>query len=319
MSYPFLSLATVNKYVPLAAKRGVSEVARSSRGFLAQYRRARGQGRSLDPWWANRRENFIKRHMAQVRGHGEALWKPDGTPSRRHLALIMWAYSPQASKLRGRVNPDDGMGEHMTYGHEFDDDDFVPGRDDGPGYGAVEYEVRENPLDVSDAQTEEFRRFKINFIAVMDPLDYLYLTTSSPKHIQQFIDDARPLTQYNEFTAKGLTLYPPFLEVDVHTGKIIAHNGRHRAGALIRAEDYEMKVGFKLVQDDGGYRQFTILDCPPTLTSQYSRKRVRTADVITSVLHTNLQAPNQHPPTIPDMALGEEQTLDLLSRLRRRR
>jgi hypothetical protein len=37
--------------------------------------------------------------MAQVSMRKEALWK-DGQPSRRHLALIMWAYSPGLSSLR---------------------------------------------------------------------------------------------------------------------------------------------------------------------------------------------------------------------------
>jgi hypothetical protein len=36
--------------------------------------------------------------MAQVKAHGEPLWK-DGVPTRRHLALIMWAYSPSPARL----------------------------------------------------------------------------------------------------------------------------------------------------------------------------------------------------------------------------
>lgn len=48
--------------------------------------------------WADKRDAFVTRHMAQVKAHGEPLWK-DGLPTRRHLALIMWAYSPSSSKL----------------------------------------------------------------------------------------------------------------------------------------------------------------------------------------------------------------------------
>lgn len=96
-SYSFLPLKTVERYVAMAAKRGVSEVARSSRGFLTQYRRHGRQG--LDPHWARKREGFIARHMAQVSMRREELFDANGQPSRRHLALIMWAYSPTPQKL----------------------------------------------------------------------------------------------------------------------------------------------------------------------------------------------------------------------------
>lgn len=100
----FLSLGKVKKYEPLARAWGVSAVARSPRGFLTQYKKAGGKASGLTPYWRNRRENFIKRHMAQLTGNREALWKFDKAserylPTRRHLALIMWAYSPAASKL----------------------------------------------------------------------------------------------------------------------------------------------------------------------------------------------------------------------------
>lgn len=94
--YGMLSLRTVHKWEPLAARLGVSKVARSNRGFLAALE-TYGR-RSLPPAWRRKRSNFIKRHMAQVRKRAEALMK-NGKPTRRHLALIMWAYSP----LKGRI------------------------------------------------------------------------------------------------------------------------------------------------------------------------------------------------------------------------
>lgn len=94
----YLPLRTIYRWEPLAEKLGVSEVARSDRGFMAAYEDANGRKDRLDPWWQNRRDNFVRRHMAQLTKHGEPLWK-DGLPTRRHLALIMWAYSPTPSKL----------------------------------------------------------------------------------------------------------------------------------------------------------------------------------------------------------------------------
>lgn len=70
----------VLKYVPLAEKEEVSKVARGRGGFIEQYKKG-----PLNEFWKNKRENFIKRHLAQYR--------KNPTP-RRKLALQMWAYDP---------------------------------------------------------------------------------------------------------------------------------------------------------------------------------------------------------------------------------
>lgn len=99
MKHKFLPLATIKRYEIQAKKRGVSEVARGPSGFLPAYKRAKSAAKLPDDWKA-KREGFIARHMAQVEDRNEPLWDIDGRPSRRHLALIMWAYSPAASQLR---------------------------------------------------------------------------------------------------------------------------------------------------------------------------------------------------------------------------
>lgn len=95
-AYPYLALSTINALEPAARRRGVAEVARSPRGFLAAYRGAKGDWRRLPDDWVVKRDGFIARHLAQLEVRGEALIDPDGLPTRRHLALIMWAYSPLA-------------------------------------------------------------------------------------------------------------------------------------------------------------------------------------------------------------------------------
>ena len=91
--HKFLSLSTVEKYVPAMERFGVSEVARSPRGFLTAYRKAKGKRENLTADWWQRREAFIARHEAQRKARGEPLYS-NGLPTRRHLALIAWAYSP---------------------------------------------------------------------------------------------------------------------------------------------------------------------------------------------------------------------------------
>jgi hypothetical protein len=101
--YPsWLSLETCLNWEPLAAARGVSAVARSARGFMRAYERARGDRRRLASMkvpgknrsWLDERDGFVARHLSQLRTNREPLWREDGTPTDRHLALIMWAYSP---------------------------------------------------------------------------------------------------------------------------------------------------------------------------------------------------------------------------------
>lgn len=92
-----LSLAEVRRWEPLAASSGVSDVARGPSGFLTAYKRAGGRIDRLSEDWRAKREAFIARHMAQAKN--ERMFD-DGIPTRRHLALIMWAYSPEAARLR---------------------------------------------------------------------------------------------------------------------------------------------------------------------------------------------------------------------------
>lgn len=89
----WIGLDLVEAFEPLAKAWGVSEVARSPRGFLRQYREADGNPDELSDYWRNRRNNFVSRHLAQVRTRGELLVVHD-LPTRRLLALIMWAAAP---------------------------------------------------------------------------------------------------------------------------------------------------------------------------------------------------------------------------------
>jgi hypothetical protein len=95
----YLPLSLVEKYIPIMRRWGVSEVARSPRGFIAAYRKAGGKKSALSEQWQRKRDAFVARHMAQVKKRGEPLWK-NGAPTRRHLALIAWAYSPTPGKVK---------------------------------------------------------------------------------------------------------------------------------------------------------------------------------------------------------------------------
>lgn len=83
--YKYMSLAEIKEYEPEMRRLKVSEVARGPRGFLTAYKRANGNTSKLSEYWRNKRDGFIKRHMAQYRKN---------PTYRRKLALIAWAYNP---------------------------------------------------------------------------------------------------------------------------------------------------------------------------------------------------------------------------------
>jgi hypothetical protein len=100
-SYPWLSLSKIKKYESLMRDRGVSKVARSPRGFLTAYKRA-GTKVRLNPKWRMKRDGFIARHWTQAKKQARPLYetkgKWKGTPTRWHLALIAWGFSPDGAK-----------------------------------------------------------------------------------------------------------------------------------------------------------------------------------------------------------------------------
>ena len=115
-SYPYLSRAIINKYMPLAEEYGISRVARglekpktTDKGFLQVYRRNSDASKLADipvrkdkpdgANWEKTRINRIKAKMGQMKRMKIPYFREDGKPTKMHCILIMWAYSPYASKL----------------------------------------------------------------------------------------------------------------------------------------------------------------------------------------------------------------------------
>ena len=99
-------------------KKGVSKVARGKEdstqtreGFVEAYiatngsiekMRKRLTGRNDHETWSDRRNQFVARHLEQMR-KGDTYsdgWLPSGEPTPRHLGLIAWAYSPSPKRLQ---------------------------------------------------------------------------------------------------------------------------------------------------------------------------------------------------------------------------
>jgi hypothetical protein len=103
----FLSLKECRAWEPLAARWGVSVVARgadpSKTGFLEAYAEAKGNPEKLSCFWRRRRQGFCARHYEQIRLRGGELWRDQGLyaglPTRQALGLVMWAWHPDPAAL----------------------------------------------------------------------------------------------------------------------------------------------------------------------------------------------------------------------------
>jgi hypothetical protein len=114
----WLGLDAIEAAIPAMEATGTSEVARgvkpskqTSVGFIEAYRFAEGDPETMADLpatktssWADRRRQFVLRHLAQMRSsdtHGDG-FKPDGTPTKRMLGLIAWAYIPPESTAKAK-------------------------------------------------------------------------------------------------------------------------------------------------------------------------------------------------------------------------
>ena len=114
--YRWMTLEAVEAAIPAMEAENVSEVARGAKsstatkeGFIEAYRATGGSPEKMkkraattNTSWAKRRQEFVKRHMGQVRENKEPLFRADGIPTRRHLGLIAWAYTPPEAVARLR-------------------------------------------------------------------------------------------------------------------------------------------------------------------------------------------------------------------------
>lgn len=101
--YPWMSTREALGYEKEARAQGVSAVARSARGFMRAYEKAKSPnamalvhtpGVNRIVTWDKRRDEFIARHLKQYR-------QPGGATRRRFLMFAMWAYRPNGPEPLG--------------------------------------------------------------------------------------------------------------------------------------------------------------------------------------------------------------------------
>jgi hypothetical protein len=109
--YSFLFLREIYPYLDLIYARNVSPTARGSNpdktGFFEVYQEVGGRPTLLkeipatkNTSWFDKRNGYIRRALAGAAAYPpKTRWWKNGEPTRRHLALIVWAYSPTPKRL----------------------------------------------------------------------------------------------------------------------------------------------------------------------------------------------------------------------------
>ena len=125
----------------------------------------------------------------------------------------------------------------------------------------------------------------------MPPHDFLYLT-SNDEYIKQLLKDALPLDEYNKLSKRGKTIIPPFLIIECGNlaepamkpnkphisplGKVLGHEGRHRAAACINDAVPQMPVF--LIAAFHGQKEFQVKKHPGDPSKRYELRHVDKVD-----------------------------------------
>jgi hypothetical protein len=131
---------------------------------------------------------------------------------------------------------------------------------------------------------------------IMNPRDFLDLTTVNADNLRNIHASAEDLALYNGLAKVGKMSIPPFMKIETKKvkGKVIGHEGRHRAAALIKANILKMPVFLVLCEEGYGvwrkntqgehnealrlshhYRYITPTDFPEMAIGEFNYTRVR--------------------------------------------
>lgn len=114
---------------------------------------------------------------------------------------------------------------------------------------SIQQSINMNSLTITHKMLDNAQANKCVGWLSMNPLDFLRLTTTKPNvfdWIRQEEDDTKSLAEYNKYAATGNAIHMPWLDVDMHTGKVVGHEGRHRAIAVYSADSRQFPVSFCL-------------------------------------------------------------------------
>lgn len=123
--------------------------------------------------------------------------------------------------------------------------------------GGTREEIEEARLRFTKRMLQSASGMGAQMIVAMDPQRFLDVTTPDRQQRDIIQQMAKSPEQYNQWAQAGETTTPPFLRIRVEKGtaKIAAHEGRHRAAALIQSGATKMLVALHLRGDEDFHRQ----------------------------------------------------------------
>lgn len=127
------------------------------------------------------------------------------------------------------------------------------------------------------------------------PADFLKLTCENSLELKSIMDECLTLEEYNQFAREGKSIHMPWLEVSIDgltrsgstvkkvtPGRVLGHEGRHRAAAMVKSGLSHMTVLFwakergyseyKKASKPGGFRDrfLTVDDLPKQLSGEFN-------------------------------------------------
>jgi hypothetical protein len=90
-------------------------------------------------------------------------------------------------------------------------------------------------LTITDEHLRQAKGNKHNFLVEMSAASFLMLTTSSTSTLKDIRNNSKTTDEYNDYANSGENIIMPMLEIT--GGKVTGHEGRHRAGSLLRDDE----------------------------------------------------------------------------------
>lgn len=128
-----------------------------------------------------------------------------------------------------------------------------------------EYEL--NEYNMNARQLRWPTDSKAQMVIDMHPMDFLKLTTSDAS-LEQILSGALSKDEYQKFADEDKLSVHPFLSVEQKSGKVVSHEGRHRAAAAIKAGDVHFRVAIILYPSSRGWK---LEEIPQVWTGQFDK------------------------------------------------
>lgn len=122
---------------------------------------------------------------------------------------------------------------------------------------------------------------KINWIVDIDPKEFLLLTLSDQTGYYPLMEniDPQPLDFYKSEKIQSNISVHPYLKIDKATGKIIGHEGRHRAAAVMKAGGKWYRVGIQFSETSRNHRPENM---PKIWKAQFTSYQTSVENIINS-------------------------------------